>query len=115
MAVTKEPSQVAAAVEIVSEARRAIGEAMQKCDGQSWDSDVLLYELARVLGLALRNEETTPSQFDNVIRFLRQVYGGVYATGLVTVEEAVQFFCEGQVPASSDESAEGESARGTLH
>ena len=115
MAITKEPSQVAAAVEIVGEARRAIAEAMQKCDGQPWDSDVLVYELARVLGLALRNEETTPSQFDNVIRFLRQVYGGVYATGLVTVEEAVQFFCERQVPASSDESAEGESARGTLH
>ena len=115
MAVTKEPSQVAAAVEIVGEARRAIAEAMQKCDGQSWDSDVLVYELARVLGLALRNEETTPSQFDNVIRFLRQVYGGVYGTGLVTVEEAVQLFCEGQTPASSDESAEGESARGTLH
>ena len=111
----KEPTQVAAAVEIVREARRAIAETMQKCDGQSWDSDVLTYEIARLLGLVLRNEEATPSQFDNVIRFLRQVYGGVYSTGLVTVEEAVQFFCQGQEATNGEEPADGERPAGTLH
>jgi len=96
MAITKEPSQVAAAVEIVGAARRAIAEAMEKFDGRPWDSDVLLYELARVLALVLRNEEMTPSQVDSVIRFLREVYAGVYPTHLVSVEEAVQMFCASQ-------------------
>lgn len=91
----KDATQVTAAIEIVGALRNALAAAMDERKETQWDTQVLVYESARLLALVLRNEDVTPSQLEDVVRFLRQVYAGVFGTGLMSVEQAVEEFCSG--------------------
>ncbi|HQR21774.1 MAG TPA: hypothetical protein PLZ79_07805 [Burkholderiales bacterium] len=94
----KEPARVAAAIRIVEAARDAISRKMEESGDSRWDAEVLLYEFTRVLGRLLRLEDVPPSEFDEVLMFLRRVYSGAVATYFMGVEEAVQRFCPAQQP-----------------
>jgi hypothetical protein len=89
----KQAEKVAAALEIVTALRRAVGSAQEERQAAGWDSQILLYETARALALLLRREEATPSELDDVLRFLRQVYAGVYPTAAMSLEDALATFC----------------------
>ena len=110
-----EARQVAAAIEIVGAMRGAVADAMKVHDEERWHRQVLVFETARMLGLMLRNEEVTPSQLDDVIGFLRRVYAGVFPTGLMSVEDAVQQFCSGPESDSSTPCSGDGAGPATLH
>lgn len=92
----KEPSQVAAAVEIVDAVRAALVHATEEHAKTSWDADALTFEMTRVLGLVFRKEGVTPDRLDELIRVLRQVYAGLYPVQAMSVEQAIEFFCPEQ-------------------
>ena len=95
---TKIPTEVAVAVRIVGSARTALTAAMTAHAREPWDREVLTCEVTRLLGMLLRNHGATPDQLDEVVRFLREVYAGVYAGSAMSVEQAVNHYCGANFP-----------------
>ncbi len=99
----KEPGKIAAAIEIALAVRTALGNASEENRERGWDVQILVHELARTLALVLRSEDLAPSQVEQVVEFLRQVYAGVLPTRLPTPDEAVRQLCGGSDDKDGDE------------
>ena len=104
---TKIPTEVAVAVRIVGSARTALTAAMTAHAREPWDREVLTCEVTRLLGMLLRSHGATPDQLDEVVRFLREVYAGVYAGSAMSIEQAVNHYCGANFPPDHGADAPG--------
>lgn len=95
---TRNATEVTVALRIAGSARTALNEAMTAHARAPWDREVLAYEVTRVLGMLLRSQGATPVQLDEVVRFLREVYAGVYSGSSMSAEQAVNHYCGASFP-----------------
>ena len=89
----RRPEEVVAAMKIARATREALADGIEQHHESNWDSEVLLYELARMLGVCLRMAEASPSRLDGLIVFLRKVYAGLSTGSAPSVEEALRHMC----------------------
>jgi hypothetical protein len=111
----KQAKQVTAAVEIVQATHAALANAMEDRQDAGWDTEILVHEIARLLAALLRSEDVAPSELENVLGFLRKVYGGISPTQPFSVEQALARFCGGSEPDADDPSGQGAPSASTLH
>lgn len=89
----KEPARIVAALDIASAVREALADALQKHRTTGWEDELLLFELGRTLGAALRWQDAPPSAVEQLVDSLRRVHAGLISPHPPQADEVVRELC----------------------
>ena len=89
----RDPARIVAATEIAAQVRAALEDGGARHESSGWDDEVLLLELGRLVGGALRWRDASPSGMEQVVDTLRRVYAGLMSHRIPEAEEVVAALC----------------------
>ena len=89
----KTPAQVTAAYDMIRSARDGVNAARERYGKPDWDTEVAVFEMARMLGAVMRGTDIPPSQLEAVVNLARRVYAGEANPAMPDLDEVLRVQC----------------------